>query len=277
MIVPSTIFIKTCANIDPQKKNDMIDRMSTDNRVSIENIEWLEDDNCSNLITSWVMNTSNINCNMYLTSSFLKTLRGLKKMVDDNIETAIFIDDDIVFHRDWNTIFGSIPESNASNDFISLCISKRRNIPPISGTVYTVDDIIGNSAFWCSKAFAEGFINNVNMDKTLDLSMQGYLTSNSKSLLCIPICHELSHLENYSTTGGNKAEYYTNWSDYVNSYGDSTKTTYSTLLSNYEAFLTKKSSIETKFTELFGEEVEIQNVKYILNDDSENMINILDY
>ena len=277
MIVPSTIFVKTCANIDPQKKIDMIAHMSTDNRVSIENVVWIADDNCSDLITKWVVNTSNINYNTYLTSSFLKTLRGFKQMVDENIETALFIDDDILFHKDWKTIFESIPESNASNGFISLCISKRRNIVPVSGTVYTVDDIIGNSAFWCSKTFAEGFINNLNMDKMLDLSMQGYLISNSKSLLCVPICHELSHLEQYSTTGENKTEYYTNWNDFVNSYGDSTKTTYSTLLSNYEVFLTKKNSIEAKFTELFGKVVKIQNVKYLLNDDSENMINILDY
>jgi hypothetical protein len=277
MIVPSTIFVKTCANIDPQKKIDMSAHMSTDNRVPIDNVVWLEDDNCGDLITKWVMETSNISYNMYLTSSFLKTLRGFKKMVDENIETALFIDDDIVFHKDWKAIFESIPESNATNDFVSLCISKRRNILPVSGTVYTVDDIIGNSAFWCSKAFAEGFINNLNMERTLDLAMQGYLVSNSKSLLCVPICHELSHLDEYSTTGENKTNYYTNWNDFVNSYGDSTKTTYSTLLSNYEAFVTKKVSIEAKFTELFGKDIEICKVKYILNDDSENMINILDY
>jgi hypothetical protein len=42
-------------------------------------------------------------------------------------------------------------------------------------------------------------------------------------------------------------------------------------------YIERKSKIEAKFEELYGKKIKIKNVEYILNNDAEHKLNILDF
>jgi hypothetical protein len=44
----------------------------------------------------------------------------LKQMVDENIERALHIDDDVCFHKDWVKYFESIPDDLEKVGFLNL-------------------------------------------------------------------------------------------------------------------------------------------------------------
>ena len=49
------------------------------------------------------------------------------------------------------------------------------------------------------------------------------------------------------------------------------------LLEDFKEFEEKRKRVEDKFEEIYGKRVEIKNVKYILNDDPDHRLNILEY
>jgi hypothetical protein len=55
------------------------------------------------------------------------------------------------------------------------------------------------------------------------------------------------------------------------------KIDFNKLLEDFKKFEEKKKIVEEKFYELYGKRVDIKNVKYILNEDQDHRLNILDF
>jgi hypothetical protein len=68
-----------------------------------------------------------------------------------------------------------------------------------------------------------------------------------------------------------------NWLAYVKNYNNLPKVSFNKIIEEYKEFEEKKKRVEDKFEEIYGKRVDIKNVKYILNDDPDHRLNILDY
>jgi hypothetical protein len=49
------------------------------------------------------------------------------------------------------------------------------------------------------------------------------------------------------------------------------------LLEEFKEFEEKKKKVEDKFEEIYGKRIDIKNVKYILNNDPDHRLNILNF
>ena len=64
---------------------------------------------------------------------------------------------------------------------------------------------------------------------------------------------------------------------YVQNYKNLPKVSFNKLLEEFKEFEEKRKRVEDKFEEIYGKRVPIKNVKYILNDDPDHRLNILEY
>jgi len=100
----------------------------------------------------------------------------------------------------------------------------------------------------------------------------GFLKSQNKPLLYTPITHSYSDLENINYLHGDS-----NWISYIHNYNGSRKINFNDMLSEYKLYMERKSKIEAKFEELYDKKINIKNVEYILNNDADHKLNILDF
>ena len=95
-------------------------------------------------------------------------------------------------------------------------------------------------------------------------------------MLNMPLCHQTSNILRVSTLDHDTRKS-SNWVAYVQNYENLPKVSFNKLLEDFGEFEEKRRRVEDKFEEIYGKKVSIKNVKYILNDDHDNRINILDY
>ena len=115
MKLPQTIFIKHCPNLSPECKTFLIKHLAE--RVPIKDIRWVEDYNHTDLFVRWINKRLSLPYGLKLTSNMVKSIMSWKIMIDENIESAIFMDDDVVFHKDWVNVFESIQIDEAYSIF----------------------------------------------------------------------------------------------------------------------------------------------------------------
>jgi hypothetical protein len=264
MKIPDTIFIR-CKS--PKNKSFLQEHISE--RVPIKNVKWVNyDDNFIN----WVHVYLNLKHSVDLTSKLCITLFILNTMIDENIEDALIIDDDIVFHIDWQYYFESIPDEYKEVGIINLGTSPRFNLQPKEGELYKLTENSGCESIWCSSDFAHGFLSQCNPDQSLNVILHGFLKSQNKPLLYTPITHSYSDLEKINSLQDDSI-----WISYIHNYTGSRKVILHDLLIKYDLYIERKSKIEAKFEELYGKKIKIKNVEYILNNDAEHKLNILDF
>ena len=114
------------------------------------------------------------------------------------------------------------------------------------------------------------------MNEAIDIVFHGVLMSTNKPILNIPIAHQTSDLEKMSTLD-HETRKPSNWMAYVQNYKNLDKIDFDKLLEDFKKFEEKKKTVEEKFYELYGKKVDIKNVKYILNEDQDHRLNILDF
>ena len=88
--------------------------------------------------------------------------------------------------------------------------------------------------------------------------------------------HQTSDIERQSTID-HETRKPSNWMAYVQNYKNLDKIDFNKLLEDFKKFEEKKKMVEEKFYELYGKKVDIKNVKYILNEDQDHRLNILDF
>ena len=184
----------------------------------------------------------------------------MKQMVDENIECALHIDDDAVFYRDWDKILESIPDEVENNGYINMGTSQFFNLQPKIRQVYQLPNNGGSEVFWTSLGFATSFLSNLNMNEAIDIVFHGVLMSTNKHILNIPIAHQTSDIERQSTLD-HETRKPSNWMAYVQNYKNLDKIDFNKLLEDFKKFEEKKKMV----------------VKYILNEDQDHRLNILDF
>lgn len=275
MKLPEVIFVKHCPALCPDRKEFLSSHL--EERVKdIKDIRWIEDYNWDHPFVQWLNIKLNLPYGPKLTSNFVKTLIMFKQMVDENIETAILVDDDVTFHRDWKEFFEEIPDEVAINTYINLSTSPFFNLKPVKGQVYQLPNNGGCEAIWITRGFAQGILENLNMEEAIDIVYHGYLLGQRKPLLNVPICHQTSDLEKVSSLD-HDTRTSKNWIAYVQNYFNLPKSNFNDLLNDFKKYDEKRRKVEDKFEEIYGKRIKINNVKYILNDDADHRFNILEF
>ncbi|AFC34950.1 hypothetical protein OtV6_042c [Ostreococcus tauri virus RT-2011] len=274
MKIPEVAFIKHCPNLAPERKVFLEEHLKE--RVSIKDIRWIEDYNHDHLFVQWLNAKLKLPYGPKLTSNFVKTIFMMKQMVDEKIESALHIDDDVVFYRDWDKILESIPDEVEHNGYINMGTSPFFNLQPKLRQVYQIPNNGGAEVIWVNLDFALSFLTNLNMEEAPDIAIHGLMMSMHKPILNIPIAHQTSNIERVSTVDHDTRKS-SNWQAYVQNYKNLPKINFNKLLEEFKQFEEKKKRVEEKFYELYGKKVDIKNVKYILNEDQDHRVNILDF
>jgi hypothetical protein len=274
MKIPRVAFIKHCPNLAPERKVFLEEHLKE--RVPIQDIRWIEDYNHDHQFVHWINSKLKLPYGPKLTSNFVKTIMAMKQMVDEQIECALHIDDDAVFYRDWVKILDSIPDEIENNGYINMGTSPFFNLQPKLRQVYELPNNGGSEVFWVSLDFATSFLTQLNMDEAIDIVFHGLLMSSKKPILNIPIAHQTSDIERQSTIDHDTRKP-SNWKAYVYNYRNVPKIDFNKLFEEFKTYEEKRKKVEDKFYELYGKKVDIKNVKYILNEDQDHRLNILDF
>jgi len=274
MKIPEVAFIKHCPDLSPERKVFLEEHLKE--RVPIKDIRWIEDYNHDHLFVQWLNVKLKLPYGPKLTSNFVKTIICMKQMVDEKIESAFHIDDDVAFYGDWDKILESIPDEVEKNGYINMGTSPFFNLQPKLREVYQIPNNGGMEVFWNSLEFASGFLSNLNMHEAIDIVIHGMMMSSQRPILNIPIAHQTSNIEKVSILD-HETRKPSNWMAYVNNYKNLDKVDINKLFEDFKQFEEKKKKVEEKFYELYGKKVDIKNVKYILNDDEDHRVNILDF
>ena len=274
MKLPEVIFIKHCAGIAPERKLFLEEHLKE--RVPIKDVRWLEDYNHDHPFVEWLNAKYSLPYGPKLTSNLVKTLMAMKQMVDENIESAFHIDDDVCFHTDWIKYFESIPDDVQSIGFLNLGTSPFFNLAPKMGELYQLPNNGGCECTWWSLDIVKKFLENLNLEEAIDIIWIGFMNMLNKPMLNMPLCHQTSDLARASTLD-HETRKSSNWMAYVQNYKNLPKVDFNKLTEDFKEFEEKRRQVEDKFQEIYGKRVHIKNVKYVLNDDPDHRLNILDY
>ena len=274
MKLPEFIFVKHCPNLAPERRVFLEQHL--EERVPIKDVRWMVDYNHDNPFVEWLNAKYNLPYGPKLTSNFVKTCFMLKQMVDENIESALHIDDDVCFHKDWVKYFESIPDDLKKVGFLNLGTSPFFNLRPKMGEVYQLPNNGGCECTWWTLDMARNFLLNVNPNEAIDIIFHGFMRASKKPILNMPLCHQTSDVVRVSTLDHETRES-SNWMAYVQNYENLPKVSFNKLIEDFHEFEKKRQRVEDKFEEIYGKRVDIKNVKYILNDDPDHRLNILEY
>jgi hypothetical protein len=274
MKVPHFLFVKHSPDLSPERKVFLSEHLKE--RVPIKNIIWFEDYNHDHPFIAWVNTKLQLPYGLKLTSNTVRMLLTFKRIIDEKIDCALLIDDDVVFHKNWLEILESIPSEIENNGFINLGTPHFFNVIPQKGNVYRLPNNGGCEGVWVSYDFAVKFMTNLNLHQAADIILHGFMLSQDKPILNIPICHQTSQIEKFTTLDHDTRKT-DNWITYINEYKHLPKVNFFALLKEFKQFEERKKQIDDKFYELYGKKVDIKNVNYIVDDDPEYKLNILDF
>lgn len=272
MKIPNTIFIKHCPNLSPERKTFLIKYL--EERVPIKDVRWEEDYNHTHLFVNWINNKLKLPYGLKLTSNMIKTIMSWKTMIEENIESAIFMDDDVVFHKDWVSIFESIPDID-QDCFLNLGISPFYDIKPEYGKVHQLHNNAGCEAMWMSLNFVKKIMKNLNIHHACDIVLHGYVYSINKPILCVPICHQTSMVMR-STSLEHESRDTIHWITYIQKYTELPKLNFDEIFKDYEILKEKKEKLENKFYEIYGKKIDMKQIEYIERS-GEYKVNILNF
>jgi len=274
MKLPEVVFVKHCPNLAPERKVFLEEHLKE--RVPIKDVRWIEDYNHDHPFVQWLNARYNLPYGPKLTSNFVKTCFTLKQMVDENIESILHIDDDVTFHKDWVKYFESVEDHIQDIGFINLGTSPFFNLKPKMKEVYQLPNNGGCECIWLTLDMAKNFLQNLNFEEAIDIVIHGFMTANKKPIINMPLCHQTSDLVRVSTLD-HETRKSSNWIAYVQNYKNLPKVSFDKLLEDFKEFEEKRKRVEDKFEEIYGQRVDIKNVKYVLNDDPDHRLNILEY
>ena len=272
MKIPNTIFIKHCPNLSPERKIFLSKHL--EERVPIKDVRWEEDYNHTHLFVNWINNKLKLPYGLKLTSNIIKTIMSWKTMIEENIESAIFMDDDVVFHKDWVSIFESIPDID-QDCFLNLGISPFYDIQPEHGKVYQLNNNAGCEATWMSLNFVKKIMKNLNIHHAGDIILHGYVHSINKPILCVPICHQTSMVVR-TTSLEHESRDTMHWVTYIQKYSEIPKLNFDEIFKDYEILKEKKEKLENKFYEIYRQKLDMKQIEYIERS-GEYKVNILNF
>lgn len=275
MKIPRVLFVKHVPSLSPERKTFLTQHL--EERVPLgTDVRWFEDLNYDHPFVEWVQQRYRLPYGTKLTSNFIKTCQMFQMMVDENIESAICIDDDVMFHKDWVSILESINFSEIPQ-FINLGTFLRDDLArPRHGTVYVCGNNGGCEGAFVSLEFAKLFLKNINMHHAIDIIVHAILHSMGHKVLNIPVCHQTSCLEKH-TTLDHDTRVEMPWMEYVSKYATLPKMSYDDMHAEYTTYRHLKKQKEDKLFELYGKRINVKNVEYIIGESPEYCNDILKF
>lgn len=271
MKVPDVLFIKHCPSLNPERKRFLEGYLP--DRVPIKDVRWLEDYNFDHPFVEWVNQRYSLPYGTKLTSNFVKTLFMFQTMIDENIESVVAMDDDALFHKDWVTMFENF-NTDPSIMFINMGINYGMPKKVTIGQPFISGNNGGCEVCWYSIGFAKKFLNDLNMNHTIDIVYHGFLTSLGHPIICLPVCTQTSGLLQASSLDhGTRNEM--DWIKYVRSYSTLEKTSFWEMRAEYKDYTSLKKKKEDKILELFGAKLDIKNVKWVTGQTDDYRYDIL--
>lgn len=272
MKIPQVIFVKHCPNLSPERKVFL--KKHLEERVPIKDVRWMEDYNHEDAFVEWLNSALKLPYGLKLTSNIVKVIMSWKMMIDENIESAILIDDDVVFHKDWVSIFESLPDIDPEC-FLNLGISPFFEIKPEMGKIYNIHNNGGCEGMWNSLTFVKQIMNNLNIHEAIDIVLHGHAFSMNKPLLCVPLCHQTSMLEK-NVTLDHETRKQNDFLKYVQNYASLPKLNVNNIFNEFEKYKEQKKRLEEKFLELYGKSVHMKQYEYIVRE-GEYKVDILKF
>jgi GR25 family glycosyltransferase involved in LPS biosynthesis len=221
-------------------------------RFNITDVNWVTHLNIDDLFIHWVIQFTGSPLSPGYMSCSIKHFWCLADMIKNNIEEAIILEDDVVFHNDFDKLV--IPKSE--NYFLRLGIGVNFHVKPGLQLV-GYGNGGGTEAQYVTLQFAKNMLKDLSFVHTIDTIYFAHLLHIGKPTMSIPICHQTSILTANSSITGSHTLY--NWKDVIKSWKTIKKYSWDELLQEYN----NHTKVEEYFEKNFGKKISISNSEYI--------------
>ena len=262
MKLPSTVFIAHCPTLSPERKVFLSKHL--EERVPIKDVRWCEDFNNDHPFVEWLYQYIKPPCGLNNTSLSVKNFEMFKTMIDENIDNAFILTDDVAFHKDWLQYYESIEELPL---FINMGVGLCLDIKPEIGKMPIIYNNGGCECIYVTNTFAKLMLNCININHSIDMVYHGVLYSINYPIYSLPICYQTSIIECQSlcsTPEGPPDPRRVDWVTFIKTYKMSA-VTYPFLLEKYQEYLNMKEQKEKQIYEIYGKHTNLKNIDYIMN------------
>jgi len=220
-------------------------------RFSITDVQWVTHFNADDPFIHWVKQFTDSPLALGHVSCNIKHFWCLADMVKNKIKEAIILEDDVVFHNNFDKIVIS------EDYFLRLGIGVNFHIKPGCHPV-PYNNGGGTEAQYVTLSFANEMLKDLSFIHSIDTVYFAHLIHRRVPLMCIPICHQTSILvTNSSVTGG--GDNLPNWVDVIKNWKNYKKFSWEQLLQEYE----KRLVVVDYFHKNFGKIININNAEFI--------------
>jgi hypothetical protein len=154
-------------------------------------------------------------------------LRALNAMIADRAPHAYIVDEDALLPHEWDI------ETGDEDMFISL----------------------GPGVIWCTREFAIGLMNNLNMSQNADVIIEGFLKSQRITPRKYDISQKIAHLSTWEEPTRSESAL-----AFIHGYGGLPKVKFASVVSAYERYWAEKKELEAKFQKMYGIKIDIKRI-----------------
>jgi hypothetical protein len=216
------------------------------------NVEWVEHLNSDSDFVIWLKEWSKSQLQCGHISCTVKYYWIFKKMIEQDIQEVIILEDDVVFSDLFKNFI--VPQHTG---YIKLGKGVNWSVP-VGSKPIIVHNYGGTEAQYVSINFAKEMMDIFTLEQTLDIVIWAHMLHTRQPTLCIPVCHQTSLLEGSGITGTN-TDNVMPWKTFIMNWKNLHKTSWNFVLNEYE----KKKKAEEDFERVFHKKISIINCDYI--------------
>lgn len=154
-------------------------------------------------------------------------IRALHTMIADMVPHAYIVDEDALLPHEWDIHTGD------DDVFISL----------------------GPGVIWCTREFALGLMNNLNMSQNSDVIIDGFLKSQGITPRKYDISQKIALLSTWDEPKRSESAL-----AFIHGYGGLPKVKFADVVAAYERYWAQKKELETRFHDLYGIKINIKRI-----------------
>ncbi len=179
----------------------------------IHDVTWITGFPADDPYVQWFQKRLDIKSGVRFTSGLVKTYESLKMFVESGKPSAIFVDDDVVFIKNWDKYpLPPLP-------FVNLSVGVNFSIIP-DGNLRGIGNNGGCEAVYMTREFAQLLLDNVDARQTIDIVIHAMVNYSGFPLACVPVAQQTSLLEPATSSfiGDTSREELTHWINFVNDF-----------------------------------------------------------
>ncbi len=224
----------------------------------VTDVQWITGFNSDSKLVKWLHQRTDTPMALGYLSCTVKHYRALEKIIEQNLEGAVILEDDVVLHKDYSK-FVPIPGLK----FIKLGIGVNWTLNPGLEPVLT-PNYGCSEAQYVTRDMAQYILNNLHFGHCVDIVYWAILNHVQHPLVTVPLAHQTSILEGSGTTGQSNSKKEMSLRDFIGGWASLPKTKWSDLLSEDDRI----HQVEDEFARNFGKRLEIVNADYIKHRES---------